>query len=137
MPTGDTANGRHLPCPWARWRRTRSLSFLNLPLFTYKGGTLEPLKLLRTLDAATHGDWNVWFRSPVNGDLIKGRLCAIRKSKRSHRACKKKLRIKASRQQQELRPELEHAEYVSLFTWQSFLSEGRGHFESVPRPLAD
>lgn len=89
----------------------------NLPLFTYKGGTLEPLKLLRTLGAGTYGDWNVWFRSPVNGDLIKGRLCAIRKSKEAIELAKKKLRIKASRQQRELRPEtLEHAEYVSLFT---------------------
>ena len=89
----------------------------NLPLFTYKGRTLKSLKLLRTLGVGTYGDWNVWFRSPVKGDLIKGRLCAIRKSKEAIELAKKKLRIKASRQQRELRPEtLEHAEYVSLFT---------------------
>jgi hypothetical protein len=89
----------------------------NLPLFTYKGGAAEPLKFFRTLDAGKYGDWNVWFRSPVNGQLIKGRLCAIRKSKEAIELAKKTLRIKASRQQRELRPEtLEHAEYVSLFT---------------------
>ena len=89
----------------------------NLPLFTYKGAALEPLKFLRTLEAGKYGDWNVWFRSPVDDELVKGRLCAIRKSKEAIELAKKKLRIKASRQQRELRPEtLEHAEYVSLFT---------------------
>jgi hypothetical protein len=89
----------------------------NLPLFTYKGGPLEPLKYLRTLSAGKYGDWNVWFRSPKDNQLIKGRLCAIRKSKEAVELAQKSLRTKASRQQRELRPEtLEHAEYVSLFT---------------------
>jgi hypothetical protein len=78
---------------------------------------LEPLKYLRSLDAGKYGDWNVWFQSPVDGRLIKGRLCAIRKSKEAIELAKKRLRTKASRQQRQLRPEtLEHAEYVSLFT---------------------
>jgi Transposase DDE domain len=89
----------------------------NLPLFSYKGKPVEPLKYLRTLEAGKYGDWNVWFRSPVDNQLIKGRLCAIRKSKEAIEIAKKTLRTKASRQQRELRPEtLEHAEYVSLFT---------------------
>ena len=89
----------------------------NLPLLSYKGAELEPLKFLRTLDAGKYGDWNVWFRSAVSGEPVKGRLCAIRKSKEAIELAKKKLRIKASKQQRELRPEtLEHAEYVSLFT---------------------
>ena len=89
----------------------------NLPLFSYKGKPIEPLKYLRSLDAGRHGDWNVWFSSPVDGQLIKGRLCAIRKSKEAIELAKKRLREKASRRQSELRPEtLEHAEYVSLFT---------------------
>jgi hypothetical protein len=89
----------------------------NLPLFTYKGSPLEPLKFFRTLGAGKYGDWNVWFRSPENNQLIKGRICAIRKSKEAIELAQKKLRTKASRQQRELRPEtLEHAEYVSLFT---------------------
>lgn len=89
----------------------------NLPLFTYKGGSLEPLRYLRTLSAGRYGDWNVWFRSPQDNQLIKGRLCAIRKSKEAIELAQKRLRTKASRQQRGLRPEtLEHAEYVSLFT---------------------
>jgi len=89
----------------------------NLPLFSYKGKPIEPLKYLRTLEAGKYGDWNVWFRSPEDNQLVKGRLCAIRKSKEAIELAKKRLRTKASRQQRELRPEtLEHAEYVSLFT---------------------
>ena len=89
----------------------------NLPLFTYKGGPLEPLKYFRTLGPGKYGDWNVWFRSPENDQLIKGRLCAVRKSKEAIELAQKRLRTKASRQQRQLRPEtLEHAEYVSLFT---------------------
>ena len=89
----------------------------NLPLFSYKGKPVEPLKYLRTLEACKYGDWNVWFRSPVDNQLVKGRLCAIRKSKEAIELAKKRLRTKASKQQRELRPEtLEHAEYVSLFT---------------------
>lgn len=89
----------------------------NLPLFTYKGGPLEPLKNLRTLGAGKYGDWNVWFRSPIDGQLIKGRLCAVRKSRGAIELAQKSLRAKASRQQRELKPEtLEHAEYVTLFT---------------------
>ncbi len=89
----------------------------NLPLFSHKGKPIDPLKYLRTLEAGKYGDWNVWFRSSVDGQLIKGRLCAIRKSKEAIELAKKRLLTKASRQQRELRPEtLEHAEYVSLFT---------------------
>ena len=57
------------------------------------------------------------FALLLAANCSKGRLCAIRKSKEAIELAKKKLRIKASRQQRELRPEtLEHAEYVSLFT---------------------
>ena len=89
----------------------------NLPLFSYKGKPIEPLKYLRTLEAGKHGDWNVWLRSPVDNRLVKGRLCGIRKSKEAIELARKRLRTKASRQQRQLRAEtLEHAEYVSLFT---------------------
>jgi len=89
----------------------------NLPLLTYKAKPVEPLNYFRTLDTGKHGDWNVWFRSPVNGQLIKGRLCAIRKSKEAIELAKKKLLANASSKGSKLRPEtLEYAEYVSLFT---------------------
>jgi len=89
----------------------------NLPLFTYRGGAFLALDHLRSLKPGAYGDWNVWYRSPDNKRLIKGRLCAIRKSKEAIELAKKKLRTKASRQQRRLRPEtIEYAEYVILFT---------------------
>lgn len=89
----------------------------NLPLFTYRGKAFSTLEHLRSLDLGDHGDWDVWFKSPKGEKLIKGRLCAIRKSKEAIEIAKKKLRTKASRQQRQLRPEtLEYAEYVILFT---------------------
>jgi len=49
--------------------------------------------------------------------MIKGRLCAIRKTKEAIELAKKKLRTKASKQGRQLRPEtLEYAEYVIIFT---------------------
>ncbi len=89
----------------------------NLPLFTYRGVPLLALDKLRSLEPGQIGDWDVWYQSPHNKHLVKGRLCAIRKSKEAIEQAKKKLRQKASRQQRRLRPEtLEYAEYVIVFT---------------------
>lgn len=89
----------------------------NLPLLTYRGGVFSTLKHLRSLKPGTHGDWDVWYRSPENKRLIKGRLCAIKKSKEAIALAKKKLRQKASKQQRRLRPQtLEYAEHVIVFT---------------------
>ena len=89
----------------------------NLPLFTYRGKTLLILEKLRSLGPGEIGDWDVWYKSPYSENLVKGRLCAIRKSKEAIEQAKKKLRQKASRQQRRLRPEtIEYAEYVIVFT---------------------
>jgi len=89
----------------------------NLPLLTYNGSAFSPLKQMRCLAPGECGDWDVWFCSPHDGGLIKGRLCAIRKSKEAMELAQKKLRTKASRQQRRVRPEtMEYAEYVTLFT---------------------
>jgi hypothetical protein len=94
--------------------RFHSSSF---PLFTYRGRPFSTLEHLRSLKPGTHGDWNVWYRSPDNKRLIKGRLCAIKKSKKAIELAKKKLRATASRKQRQLRPQtLEYAEYVIMFT---------------------
>lgn len=90
---------------------------VNLPLLTYRGTAFSTLGHLRALAPGNHGDWDVWFQAPRKEERIKGRLCAIRKSKEAIEIAKKKLRMKASRQQRQLRPEtLEYAEYVILFT---------------------
>jgi hypothetical protein len=89
----------------------------NLPLLTYRGKAFSTLACLRSLRPGEHGDWDVWYQSPQSQRLIKGRLCAIRKSQQAIELAKKKLRLKASRQQRRLSQEtLEYAEYVILFT---------------------
>jgi hypothetical protein len=89
----------------------------NLPLFNKEGESFSPLERLRLLKAGECGDWIVYFRSPGNGELKRGRICALKKSEEAAELAKKKLRAKASRQQRSLMPEtLEYAEYVIVFT---------------------
>ena len=53
----------------------------NLPLFKRTGKPIHVLEFLRTLKSGDIGDWNVWFRDPEDTQqLVKGRICAIRKS---------------------------------------------------------
>lgn len=89
----------------------------NVPLFTKRGKALRMLEKLRSLGPGQIGDWDVWYKSPHSDNLVKGRLCAIRKSKQAIEKAIKKLRTKASRQQRQLRAEtIEYAQYVMVFT---------------------
>lgn len=93
----------------------------NLPLFKRTGKPIDVLKSLRSLgggDMGDIGDWDVWFRHPSDSQqLVKGRLCAIRKSAEAIEIAKKALRQRASKKGNKLRPEtLEYAEYVIIFS---------------------
>ncbi len=88
----------------------------NLPMRNRQGKLIFVLDYLRQLKDTESGDWDVWYQSK-DGRLIKGRLCAIRKSIASIEKAKKKLRQEALRKKKKLSPEtLEYAEYVILFT---------------------
>lgn len=89
----------------------------NLPLFNRMGRPFPVLKHLRSLEGVDVGDWDVWFKEPEGRNLIKGRLCALRKSKEAIEKSKKKLHRIASKQGRKLKPEtIEHAEYITVFT---------------------
>lgn len=89
----------------------------NLPLFTRSGKTWDPLTRLRRLKEDDIGDWDVWFKNPENNQLIKGRLCALRKSREAIELAHKKLKRMASKKGKKLREAtLEYAEYIILFT---------------------
>ena len=89
----------------------------NLPLFKRGGKPYSVLENLRTLKNGEAGDWDVWFKDPEDSHLVRGRLCAIRKSREAVENAKKALRRAASKQCRNLKPEtLEHAEYITLFT---------------------
>jgi Transposase DDE domain len=89
----------------------------NLPLFSREGQPLLPLAYFSTLAPGVCGDWDVWFRSPEDKHLLKGRLCAIKKNRETIERALKKLHRQASRKKKQLLPEtLKNAEYVSVFT---------------------
>lgn len=89
----------------------------NLPLFTRRGSSFAVLEDLRGLSEGQPGDWDVWFRDPYDDHLVKGRLCALRKSPQAIELAHKRLWRKASRSGKKLQPQtLEYAEYVTLFT---------------------
>jgi hypothetical protein len=89
----------------------------NLPLFNRNGKVFPVLDHLRTIEGNTAGDWDVWFKSPEDDSLIKGRLISIIKSKEAIKKAHKKLKRYASKKGHKLKPEtLEHAKYVTLFT---------------------
>ncbi len=89
----------------------------NLPLYKRNGKPYDVLAHLRLLKKGKAGDWDVWFKEPVNGNLVKGRLCSLKKSKEAIEKSIKKLRRRASKQGRKLRPAtIEHAKYITLFT---------------------
>lgn len=87
-----------------------------LPLFNYHGHRIKVLNKLRTLKGAAVGDWNVYLFKD-NGEKVKGRLCAIRKSQEAIEKAKAAILKAASKKQRKVKPEtLEYAEYIILFT---------------------
>lgn len=87
-----------------------------LPLYTYRGQPVNLLDKLRTLKETMVGDWDVFIFKDT-GEKIKGRICAIRKSKEAIEKSKKAILKNASKKQRKVKPEtLEYAEYVVIFT---------------------
>ncbi len=90
---------------------------LCLPLFNRNGKELAILPYLRTLTADSIGDVDVWFKHPVDGRLIKGRILAVRKSLAAAEKEKKEILHEAAKKKRKTRPETyEYAEYIIVFT---------------------
>lgn len=90
----------------------------NLPLFDRAGKAFNVLERLKLLREGEIGDWDVWFRDPYENDRIhKGRLCSIKKNQGAIEVSLRKLKRKAQKRGDKLRPEtIEYAKYVTLFT---------------------
>ena len=89
----------------------------SLPLYKRNGTRFNVIQHLRVLEGAEVGDWDVWFKSPVDEKLIKGRICALRKSKEAAERDKKKIIKNAAKKQRTLLAEtLDYAEYITIFT---------------------
>ncbi len=87
-----------------------------LPLFNYRGQRIKILNKLRTLKGTAVGDWNVYLFKD-NGEKVKARICAIKKSQEAIEKARKAILRAASKKQHKVRPEtLKYAEYVIIFT---------------------
>lgn len=88
----------------------------SLPLHVPDGGKFGLLPHLRTLDGSKIGDWDVMVICN-DGEEIKGRMCAIKKSKEAARIAKEKASRESKKKGHTIKPEtLESAEYTFVFT---------------------
>lgn len=96
----------------------------NLPLQTVKREPFHLLKHLRTLRGTKIGDWPVILNH--KGRNIKGRVCAIKKSRHATEKARKQVRRQAQKGGAKPRPEtLEAAGYIFVFT-----TVGRGELRA-------
>ena len=87
----------------------------NLVLWASREKPFDLFAHLKPLRPRMIGDWPVWIQDRKT--WIPGRVCAIRKSRRSIEEEYKRLKRRASRHGQRLQPEtLEAAKYVMVFT---------------------
>jgi hypothetical protein len=88
-----------------------------LPLYNRNGKACPILEYLRTLKDCEIGDWDVWFKDPEGENLVKGRICALRRSKEAIERAKRLAQKEATRRGNKIKDEtLEYAEYVTVFT---------------------
>jgi len=92
------------------------LNTSSLPLFTAKGKRFDLRQHLQKLpEAGTTMQWPVCLKGP--GQVVEGRLCAVRKSETATRKEVRKIRRKAQQGGPQTKPEtLEYAHYVMVFT---------------------
>jgi len=87
----------------------------NLPLVVQPGVPFPLLEHLRTLTGTELGDWEVYV--PHNGQLIPGRICALKKNKLATEKARRRARESSRKQGYRPRPEtLEAAAYTFVFT---------------------
>ena len=87
-----------------------------LPLYEKPGRRMKLRHRLRQLQVGDIISWRAWVKGP-QGNWIKGRLVAIRRSAASTRQVRKRLRRRANRKQEKLRPDtIELARYLLIWT---------------------
>jgi hypothetical protein len=90
-------------------------NLVTLPLTQRDGGAFDILTHLRHLGVAETGDWPVAVKAGKR--LIKGRLCAIKKSAAAAEKGQRRVRRESQRGQWQVQPQtLEAASYVFVFT---------------------
>ena len=89
----------------------------SLKFFTKTGRAMSLLSKVQQLTTAHHTkEWPVWLKKQ-GGQLMAGRICAIRKSEHAIEKALKRLQQEASKKQRVSKPETqEYAKYVIVFT---------------------
>lgn len=91
------------------------LNLQSFPLLDSQGRPFAILPALRTLTEHQPGEWPVGFKS--NGTLYPARLCAVRKDPAQTDSARKRLRTRASKKGNKLKPStLEAAGYILVLT---------------------
>lgn len=91
------------------------MNLCNLPLSKIDGTPFNTLKHLRHLSARQIGDWAVQFNH--NRVYVKGRVCAIKKTKAAAEIAKEKIiKVASKKKKTPMKETLEAAEYIFLFT---------------------
>ncbi len=91
-----------------------------LPLFSREGQRMDPVQLARKLPPGQNREWDAWVDSG-DGERIRGRLVAVRRSKQATKHARKQLQQQASRKQRSLsEKEWEAAQY--FFAWTTLFS---------------
>lgn len=86
----------------------------NMRLLKEDGTRFPLLQRLRTLKGTEVGDWDVWVKTDTP---IRGRVCAIRKSRQAALRARRQALRNSSRKCQKIKPEtLEAADYTFVFT---------------------
>jgi hypothetical protein len=87
----------------------------NLPSYDVRGRPFNVLAHIRKLRNGETGDWDVRFEH--EGTLVKGRICAVRKSLAVRKAARARCLKENGKKGRRVKPEtLEAAEYVIVFT---------------------
>jgi len=91
------------------------MNLANLPLKTAKDHDFDLLKHLRRLATRDVGEWDTHFS--FEGTLVRGRVCAIKKSRIATETAREKIIRAASKKQKVPKPEtIEAAGYIYIFT---------------------
>lgn len=91
------------------------INVTNLPLVDQTGSPFRLLDHLRMLTTTALGDWNVWV--PYEDVFLKGRVCAVKKSKEAALKARRKALQENSKKGHTVKPEtLEAAGYTFVFT---------------------
>jgi hypothetical protein len=91
------------------------INLTSIPFINQEGSSFNLIESLRTLSGRKIGDWDVWIEH--KGEMIAGRICAIKKNKVAAEKAQRKALRENGRKGAKVKPEtIESAAYIFVFT---------------------